>query len=148
MTWQVEQAICPSQAPSSGWPSRWARSSRLVPAGRLDLLVERAVGLQEPHLGSCRKLRLLMRRLVDPAAGRSQLLLAGIAAEAQADRRARLAIAEADRAQHMAWPARTAGAGRPERKGDVAHVGDQPRAIEAVAADVEIAAIAMVSRCR
>ncbi len=32
-----------------------------------------------------------MRRLVDPAAGRGQFLLAGVAAEAEAERRTRLA---------------------------------------------------------
>src|SRR4051794_36190800 len=57
----------------------------------------------EPPLGPCHRGNALAR--VD------QLLLRGVAAEAEADRRAALRIAEAERAKHMAWPARAAGAG-------------------------------------
>src|SRR5262245_49353743 len=82
-----------------------------------------------------------MRRLVDPAAGGGQFLLAGITAEAEADGRAGLAVAKADGAEHMAWASRTAGTGRAQGEGDVAHVGDNAGTIQPVAAEVEVAVI-------
>ena len=145
MTWQVEQAICPFAAPSSGWPSRLRQVEQVGAGRRLDLMVERSVGLQKPHLDHAGSTLCCVAPLRRSGGRRDgQLLLAGIAAEAEADRRARLAVGQADRAQHMARPARAAGAGRAQREGDVAHVGDQPRTVEAVAADVEIAVIALV----
>ncbi len=46
----------------------------------------------------------------------------------------------------MARPSRPAGTGRTGRKGDVAQIGHQPRDVEPLAADVEIAVIALVAR--
>src|SRR5881394_3652989 len=43
----------------------------------------------------------------------------------------------------MARPSGTAGAGTPERKGDAAEVGEKPRRIHPVAANIEVAIIAM-----
>ena len=84
--------------------------------------------LRKPHLESRGEPLLGAGGRVDAAAGVDQLFLVGVAAEAEADRRARLAVGEAERAQHMARASRSAGAGRPERESDVAQVGDQPRA--------------------
>src|SRR5262245_64043520 len=83
-----------------------------------------------------------MCSLVDPAACGGKLLFAGIAAEAEADRRARLAIRQPNRAQHMRGATRTTGASRPQRKGDVAHVGNQSRGIQYFTAKVQIAMVA------
>ena len=110
----------------------------------LDFAVERPVGLEEAHQGHAAKSPCARGRLVDQPERVDQLLLARVAAEAEPDRRARLAVAKAERAQHMARPPRSAGAGRAERESDVAQVGDQPRGIEPVAADVEVAAIALL----
>ncbi len=44
----------------------------------------------------------------------------------------------------MAGPSRSAGAGRAERESYVAQIGDQPRAISPVAADVEVPVITAV----
>src|SRR5438309_5645866 len=78
----------------------------------------------------------------DLVAGVGQFLDLSVAAEAETDRRARLAIIEVERAQHMAGPTRPAGAGGAERKCDPTEIGEQPRRVDAVAADVEIAVIA------
>src|SRR4051794_33525989 len=78
-----------------------------------------------------------MRR--NPVTGVGEVLLGRVAAEAESDRRTRLTIIETQRAQHVARPPRAARAGRPERKGDVAQVGDQACSVEPFAADVEVA---------
>src|SRR5436305_1891886 len=83
-----------------------------------------------------------MRR--DPLARVDQFLLRRVAAEAEPDRRARRTIVEAERAEDVAWPARAAGAGAAERKGDVAQIGDQSCPVEAFAADVEVSVIAVL----
>src|SRR4051794_22428562 len=43
----------------------------------------------------------------------------------------------------MTGPARAAGARRPKREGDIAQVGDQPRSIKALSAEIEISRVAM-----
>ena len=144
MTWQVEQAITPSHAPSSGCLRRPGDVEQPLAGFGLDFAVERAVGLVEAHQGhaancSCARAALSMR-----AKRVAQLVLAGVAAEAEPDRGARLAVAEAERAQHVARPARAAGAGGAERESDVAQVAEQARGVEAVAADVEIAVVALL----
>ena len=78
-------------------------------------------------------------------AGIGQLLLLSIPAEAKPDRGARLAIIKPERAKHMAGPARSAGAGRTERKGDIAKVGNKPCSINAFAPDVKISWITVGS---
>src|SRR3982750_2890519 len=77
------------------------------------------------------------------SAGLIQFLQGRVAPEAQADRGARLAVIEPERPKHMARPARPAGAGAPQREGDSAKVGEQPRGVHAVASDVEVAVIAL-----
>ena len=103
----------------------------------LDLAVELAIGAEEADAASCDH-PLVARGIADAAAGRGQFLFARVAPEAQADRAARLAVAQPERAQHVAWPPRPRGAGRAERESDVAQVGDQPRAVEAVAAQLRL----------
>src|SRR5438067_193884 len=71
----------------------------------------------------------------------AQFLHLGVAAEAQADRRARLAVVESESAQHVARPPRTARAGGTQRERDAAKVGEQARGVHTIAADVEIALI-------
>ena len=60
---------------------------------------------------------LRFRRSCDLVTGVGQLVHLGVAAEAQTDRRARLAIVEPQRAQHMARPPRAACAGGTGRWG-------------------------------
>src|SRR3954452_7552212 len=81
----------------------------------------------------------------DLAAGVGQFLHLGVAAEAEADRRARLAVIEAECAQYVARPARAAGASGAQRKSDPAQVGEQARGIHTVAADVEIPLVAALN---
>src|SRR5436305_12587552 len=81
------------------------------------------------------------RRGRDLMAGVAQILHLRVAAETQADRRARLAIIEPERAQHMAGAARAARAGGTQRECYAAKVGEQARGIDAIAADVEIALV-------
>ena len=71
-----------------------------------------------------------MRGGIDAGERAEQVFLAGRPAETDADRRSRLGIAQPEGPKHMARPARTAGAGRARRKGDVAQLGDQPRNVE------------------
>src|SRR4051812_25117536 len=84
---------------------------------------------------------LCLRCRGDQAARLGQILLGRVAAKAEPDRRSRLAIVEAERAKHMARPARAAGAGAAEGKGDASKVGEQPSRVDSVAPDVEIAVI-------
>src|SRR5438094_5395479 len=78
----------------------------------------------------------------DLMAGVDQFLLCGVAAEAEANRRARLAIVESKRAQHVARPPRTARAGAPQRERNSAQIGEQSRGVDTVAANVEVALVA------
>ena len=135
MTWQVEQAIAPRSF-LKRLALAWARSSNWC-RGRLDLAIEGSVGLEEAHAGHAGSIRCSARGLADAAAGRCQFLLAGVAAEAEADRRARLTLVKPS--------ARSTWLGRPEpdaqaepSEGDVADVGDQPRGIEAVAPQLRL----------
>src|SRR5256885_551086 len=84
---------------------------------------------------------LRFRRGCDLVTRVGQLVHFGVAAEAQADRRARLAVVEPESAQHVTWPARTAGAGGTQRESDSAQIGEQASGIHAIAADVEIALV-------
>src|SRR5512138_3234273 len=76
-------------------------------------------------------------------AGVDKLLPRRIAHKAEADRRARLRIAEAQRTEHVARPARAAGAGRPQREGNVAQIRHHPGAVHAGSTDVEVAVVAV-----
>src|SRR5688500_10454500 len=84
-----------------------------------------------------------MRRVINPAAGGGQFLFAGVTPEAEADGGTRFAVRQSDGAQDMARPPRATGAGRTERKGDIAHVRDQSRSIQTLSAKIEVAAIAV-----
>src|SRR4051812_45661186 len=84
---------------------------------------------------------LRFRRGRDLVTGVGQFLHLGIAAEAQADRRARLAVVESERAQHVARAARATGAGGTQRESDTAQIGKEPRSINVITADVEIALV-------
>src|SRR5947209_12480974 len=88
---------------------------------------------------------LSSRRGDDLMARVGELLQLCIAAETEPDRGARFAIIETQRAQHMTRPPRAAGAGRTERKRNVPKVREQPRGVDAVAADVEIALVAALN---
>ena len=74
--------------------------------GRLDLLVEAPVGLQEPHLGHAGSTCWARAASSIRRQRRGQLFLAGVAAEAEADRGARLAVVRPS--------ARSTWLGRPE----------------------------------
>ena len=65
-------------------------------------------------------------------------------AKAQADRGTGFRIRQADRTQDMAGAARAAGAGAAEAEGDVPQLGEQTRGVETVAAEVEVAVIALL----
>src|SRR5579884_3967735 len=81
----------------------------------------------------------------DALAGVDQLVLPGIAAEAEADRRTRFTIIKAKGAKHMTRSPGTACAGASERKGDVPQVSNKPRCVNALPADVQIAVVAVRS---
>ena len=137
MTWQVEQAITPSHAPSSGWPAAQATSSRRWPGVASTSLSSVPSALWK-RTRSRRKALLAPCRRVDPAAGCDQLVLGRVAAEAEADRRAGLAIVRPS--------ARSTWLGRPEplaqataeRKSDIAQLGDQAERLETFAAQLRL----------
>ena len=104
-----------------------------------------AVGRDEADPGHAAKRRWRATASLSMRAA-SISCLAGVAAKAEADARPRLALAQAERGEHMARAARSAGAGRAGGKGEAAQLGDQAGGVEPVLAEVEIARPARLGR--
>ena len=83
---------------------------------------------------------------MDEGEGAQQLLLAGVAAEAQADARAGFGAGQAEGGQDVARTAGAAGAGGAGGEGDLADLGKEADGVYPCSAEVEVAGVSAAGR--